>query len=83
MKIAPLMQVYAAAPEIEPLLVHTGQHHDANMSEPVFSQLAIPEADLNFGGGSAAHAVQTAEIMRAFEPIEEAHRPGAVLRQRP
>jgi UDP-N-acetylglucosamine 2-epimerase (non-hydrolysing) len=82
MKIAPLMEAGAAAPEIEPLLVHTGQHHDANMSELLFSQLGIPEPDLNLGG-SAAHAVQTAEIMRAFEPIVEAHRPGAVLRQRP
>src|SRR4030095_15354430 len=79
MKIAPLMDAYARAPEIEPLLVHTGQHYDANMSELFFRQLGIPEPDLNLGVGSASHAVQTAEIMRAFEPIVEAHRPDAVL----
>jgi UDP-N-acetylglucosamine 2-epimerase (non-hydrolysing) len=79
MKIAPLMDAYAAAPEIEPLLVHTGQHYDANMSDLFFRQLGIPEPDLNLGVGSASHAVQTAEIMRAFEPIAERHRPDAVL----
>jgi UDP-N-acetylglucosamine 2-epimerase (non-hydrolysing) len=79
MKIAPLMAAYAAAPEIEPLLVHTGQHYDANMSELFFRQLGIPEPDLNLEVGSASHAVQTAEIMRAFEPIVEQHRPDAVL----
>ena len=79
MKIAPLMDAYAAAPGIEPLLVHTGQHYDANMSELFFRQLGIPEPDLNLGVGSASHAVQTAEIMRAFEPVVEQFRPDAVL----
>jgi hypothetical protein len=79
MKIAPLMAAYGAAPEIEPLLVHTGQHYDANMSELFFRQLGIPEPDLNLGVGSGSHAVQTAEIMRAFEPILSQHRPDAVL----
>ena len=79
MKIAPLMDAYRAAPEIEPLLVHTGQHYDANMSELFFRQLGIPEPDLNLGVGSASHAVQTAEIMRAFEPIVLERRPDAVL----
>jgi UDP-N-acetylglucosamine 2-epimerase (non-hydrolysing) len=79
MKIAPLMDAYARAPEIEPLLVHTGQHYDANMSELFFRQLGIPEPDLNLEVGSASHAVQTAEIMKAFEPIVQRHRPDAVL----
>jgi UDP-N-acetylglucosamine 2-epimerase (non-hydrolysing) len=79
MKIAPLMDAYAAAPEIEPLLVHTGQHYDANMSELFFRQLGIPEPQINLEVGSASHAVQTAEIMRAFEPIVEQQRPDAVL----
>ncbi len=79
MKIAPLLDAYRAAPEIEPLLVHTGQHYDANMSELFFSQLGIPEPDLNLEIGSASHAVQTAEIMRAFEPVVQEHRPDAVV----
>jgi UDP-N-acetylglucosamine 2-epimerase (non-hydrolysing) len=79
MKIAPLMDAYRAAPEIEPFLVHTGQHYDANMSELFFRQLGIPEPDLNLGVGSASHAVQTAEIMKAFEPVVLERRPDAVL----
>jgi UDP-N-acetylglucosamine 2-epimerase (non-hydrolysing) len=79
MKIAPLMDAYRRAPEIEPLLVHTGQHYDANMSELFFRQLGIPEPDLNLEVGSASHAVQTAEIMKAFEPVVLERRPDAVL----
>jgi len=79
MKIAPLMEAYRAAPELEPQLVHTGQHYDANMSELFFRQLGIPEPDRNLGVGSASHAVQTAEIMRAFEPVVLEERPDAVL----
>jgi UDP-N-acetylglucosamine 2-epimerase (non-hydrolysing) len=79
MKIAPLMDAYRDVREIEPVLVHTGQHYDANMSELFFRQLGIPEPDLNLGVGSASHAVQTAEIMRAFEPVVLEQRPDAVL----
>jgi UDP-N-acetylglucosamine 2-epimerase (non-hydrolysing) len=79
MKIAPLMDAYAGAPEIEPLLVHTGQHYDANMSDLFFRELGIPEPDLNLGVGSGTHAVQTAQIMQAFEPVIAEHRPDAVL----
>ncbi len=79
MKIAPLMEAYAGRGEIEPLLVHTGQHYDANMSDLFFRQLGIPEPEINLGVGSASHAVQTAEIMRAFEPVVLEHEPDAVL----
>ena len=79
MKIAPLMEAYRGHAEIAPLLVHTGQHYDANMSEFFFRQLGIPEPDLNLEVGSASHAVQTAEIMQAFEPIVLEHQPDVVL----
>jgi UDP-N-acetylglucosamine 2-epimerase (non-hydrolysing) len=79
MKIAPLMEAYRRHAEIEPLLVHTGQHYDANMSELFFNQLGIPKPDLNLEVGSASHAVQTAEIMKAFEPVVLEREPDAVL----
>jgi len=79
MKIAPLMNAYAKCDAIEPLLVHTGQHYDENMSDLFFRQLGIPEPDLNLEVGSASHAVQTAEIMKAFEPVVLEHEPDAVL----
>jgi UDP-N-acetylglucosamine 2-epimerase (non-hydrolysing) len=79
MKVAPLMEAFAARPGIQPLLVHTGQHYDANMSDLFFRQLGIAEPDLNLGVGSGSHALQTAEIMKGFEPVLLEHRPDAVL----
>ncbi|MCD4699258.1 MAG: UDP-N-acetylglucosamine 2-epimerase (non-hydrolyzing) [Phycisphaerae bacterium] len=79
MKIAPLMTAYKSAAGIEPMLVHTGQHYDERMSDLFFRQLGIPKPDINLGVGSASHAVQTAEIMKAFEPVVLEHKPDAVL----
>lgn len=79
MKIAPLMRAYRAHPTIKPLLVHTGQHYDPNMSDLFFRQLQIPEPDINLEVGSASHAVQTAEIMKRFEPVVLEHQPDWVV----
>jgi len=79
MKIAPLMEAFSAKPTIEAMLVHTGQHYDEKLSEQFFTQLGIPEPDVNLSIGSASHAVQTAEIMKAFEPVCLAEKPDAVL----
>ena len=60
-------------------LVHTGQHYDRNMSDVFFTQLEIPEPDVNLGVGSGSHASQTAEIMRRFEPVVLERKPDIVL----
>lgn len=78
-KIASLMKAYAATDAIEPTLVHTGQHYDQALSDVFFRDLAIPEPDVNLGVGSASHAVQTAEIMTAFEAVVVDASPDAVL----
>jgi UDP-N-acetylglucosamine 2-epimerase (non-hydrolysing) len=79
MKIAPLMEAYRAHPGIQPLLVHTGQHYDERMSDLFFRQLGIPQPDINLGVGSGSHAVQTAEVMKAFEQVVLGEKPDAVL----
>ena len=79
MKIAPIMAAYDSCPAIEPVLVHTGQHYDEKMNELFFHQLGIPEPDINLEVGSASHAVQTAETMKAFESVVLQHIPDAVL----
>ena len=86
MKIAPLMEAFAAARSgapragrLEPFLVHTGQHYDERMSDLFFRQLGLPQPDVNLEVGSGSHAVQTAEIMKAFEPVLLAQQPRAVL----
>lgn len=68
MKIAPLMRAFAAEPGIAGVLLHTGQHYDAAMKASFFEQLDIPEPAVDLEVGSGSHAVQTAEIMKRFEP---------------
>ncbi len=79
MKIAPIMRAFAARPGIHAVLVHTGQHYDASMKASFFEQLDIPEPDVDLGVGSGSHAVQTAEIMKRFEPVLDERAPDAVL----
>lgn len=64
---------------INTLLVHTGQHYDPNMSDVFFRELGIRQPDTNLGVGSGSHAVQTANIMIAFEAICERERPDWVV----
>lgn len=80
MKIAPIMAALRAQPNAVPArLVHTGQHYDAEMKDAFFVQLGIPEPDIDLGVGSGTHAVQTAEVMKRFEPVLDAEQPAAVL----
>ncbi|MCD6393898.1 MAG: UDP-N-acetylglucosamine 2-epimerase (non-hydrolyzing) [Planctomycetes bacterium] len=69
MKIAPIMRAFAEHGGFDTLLVHTGQHYDKKMSELFFDELQIPRPDINLEVGSSSHAVQTAEIMKRFEPV--------------
>ena len=64
---------------IKQTLVHTGQHYDRNMSDVFFTQLEIPEPDVNLNVGSGSHASQTAEIMKRFEPVVLEKKPDIVL----
>ena len=80
MKIAPILRALAAhSPALPALLVHTGQHYDADMNDRLFVDLRLPVPDINLEVGSGTHAVQTAEVMRRFEPILDAHHPSCVL----
>jgi UDP-N-acetylglucosamine 2-epimerase (non-hydrolysing) len=78
MKMAPVIEALTAAGE-HPLVVHTGQHYDRNMSEVFFDQLGMPRPDVDLGVGSDSHAVQTAKVMMAFEGVCEEHRPELML----
>lgn len=53
----------------EHIVIHTGQHYDAAMSEALFTDFALKDPDYNLGAGSGSHAVQTAEILAAIEPL--------------
>jgi UDP-N-acetylglucosamine 2-epimerase (non-hydrolysing) len=79
MKVAPVLRAFADRPGVQQMLVHTGQHYDAAMSDVFFSQLGMPEPDVNLSVGSATHARQTAEIMTRFEPVVLERKPDWVL----
>ena len=83
MKVGPFMRQIGVhnetrnpdVPEVEALLVHTGQHYDENMSEVFFRELGIRRPEINLGVGSGSHAVQTANILMAFEGVCEREKP--------
>lgn len=80
MKMAPLLRAFARTPAMpRPLLVHTGQHYDPMLNDRLFADLDLPAPDLNLEVGSGSHAVQTAEIMRRFEPVIDQHVPSCVI----
>ncbi len=61
------------------VLVHTGQHYDAELSRVFFEELGLPRPDhqLDIGGGS--NTSQTARMLAALEPLIASERPDAVL----
>lgn len=84
MKVAPILRAIANLNRrdfhtIAPVLVHTGQHYDAAMSDAFFADLNLPRPDIHLRVGSGSHAGQTAEIMRRFEGVLESERPDVVL----
>ncbi|HEX2762970.1 MAG TPA: UDP-N-acetylglucosamine 2-epimerase (non-hydrolyzing) [Allosphingosinicella sp.] len=79
MKVAPLWHALAAAPGFEPVLVHTGQHYDAAMSDAFFADLRLPKPDHHLGVGSGSHAEQTGGVMIAYEKVAVADRPDWIV----
>ncbi|HEX8585755.1 MAG TPA: UDP-N-acetylglucosamine 2-epimerase (non-hydrolyzing) [Allosphingosinicella sp.] len=75
MKVAPLWHALAAAPDFTPVLIHTGQHYDVNMSDAFFSDLKLPEPDHHLGVGSGSHAEQTGGVMIQYEKVALTDRP--------
>lgn len=78
MKVAPVLRAVREAGH-EGILVHTGQHYDAAMSDAFFRDLELPDPDYHLGVGSGSHAVQTARVMEAFEPVLLETRPDWVV----
>jgi UDP-N-acetylglucosamine 2-epimerase (non-hydrolysing) len=79
MKAAPLIRALCAYEGVQQILVHTGQHYDANMSDVFFQQLDMPSPDINLQVGSSSHAQQTAQIMSRFESVVLEKKPDLVV----
>jgi UDP-N-acetylglucosamine 2-epimerase (non-hydrolysing) len=80
MKVAPIGAALARrSDEFEHLLVHTGQHYDAAMSEIFFTELGVGDPDYRLQVGAGSHAQTTARVMERLEPLLSELRPDVVL----
>jgi UDP-N-acetylglucosamine 2-epimerase (non-hydrolysing) len=79
MKVAPLYHALKATDWANPVLVHTGQHYDRNMSGAILEDLQIPAPNFHLGVGSGSHAEQTGNVMIAYERICLEHRPDWIV----
>jgi UDP-N-acetylglucosamine 2-epimerase (non-hydrolysing) len=79
MKIAPLYHALRREAWAEPVIVHTGQHYDLNMSDAFFADLMLPAPHYNLGVGSGTHAEQTGRVMIAYEKLLLETRPDLVV----
>ena len=66
-------------PEIQEIIVHTGQHYDVNMSDIFFNELEIPKPHINLKVGSSSHATQTSLIIEKIEKVLQEYSPDAVV----
>lgn len=78
-KVSPLLRAMRRRERIRPVLVHTGQHYDPQLSDSFFADLEIEPPAYNLEVGSGSHAVQTAEVMKRLEAVLVSERPDRVL----
>jgi UDP-N-acetylglucosamine 2-epimerase (non-hydrolysing) len=79
MKIAPLYHALKRESWADPVIVHSGQHYDSNMSDAFFEDLRLPKPDISLGVGSGTHAEQTGNVLIAYEKILLNQRPDLVV----
>ena len=79
MKIAPLYHALNKEGWTAPVIVHTGQHYDLNMSDTFFRDLNLPKPHIRLGVGSGTHAEQTGGVMIAYEKVLEENKPDLVV----
>ena len=79
MKIAPFCKALKQYPEIQHILVHTGQHYDVRMSDSFFVDLGIPAPDIHLNIGSGSHAEQVGKTMIEFEKVVKAEKPDWIV----
>lgn len=80
MKVAPVYRALErAAGDTRLVLVHTGQHYDAQMSDIFFGELGMPEPDVFLGVGSGRHAEQTARALTGIEGVIIDEQPDLVV----
>lgn len=77
-KLAPVSAAIAEGGH-EHVIVHTGQHYDAALSDVFFAELGIPAPDVQLGVGSGGHGEQTGAMLAGLDPVLQQHAPDWVL----
>jgi len=77
--VAPILAQLRKREGVRQILVHTGQHYDAKMSDVFFRDLGMPDPDVHLGVGSGSHAQQTAKVMIEIEPVLLREKPDVVV----
>lgn len=78
-KAAALSPVFSRSQGVNELLVHTGQHFDANMSDVFFEELSIPSPHINLGIGGGTHGQNTGRMIESLEAVLMTEKPDCVL----
>jgi UDP-N-acetylglucosamine 2-epimerase (non-hydrolysing) len=79
MKAAPIYTELKKHKRFQPVIVHTGQHYDRDMSDVFFRDLNMPKPDIYLGVGSGTHSEQTAKVMIEFEKVLVREDPDLVI----
>jgi UDP-N-acetylglucosamine 2-epimerase (non-hydrolysing) len=79
MKIAPLYHALNKEDWAHPIIIHTGQHYELNMSDIFFQDLGLPSPHIHLGIGSGTHAEQTGQVMIAYEKVLLEYQPDLVI----
>lgn len=78
-KAAAVSRIISQTDGLKEMLLHTGQHFDANMSDVFFQELGIPEPGVNLGIGSLSHGAMTGRQLEKIEQVLLERRPAAML----
>jgi UDP-GlcNAc3NAcA epimerase len=78
-KAALVSRILKESKTLNEIIIHTGQHYDANMSKIFFDELTIPNAQYHLGVGSGSHGKQTGEMIAAIENVLIREKPNVLL----
>jgi len=78
-KAAVLSRIIKEYNSIEEVIIHTGQHFDANMSKIFFEEMMIPEPTYNLEINNMSHAAMTGQMMEKIEKVLQVEQPDALI----
>ncbi len=78
-KAAAFSRQIKSSPNVSEILVHTGQHFDANMSDVFFKEMSIPEPNYRLETGGLNHGAMTGKMLMELEPLVLKEKPDVMM----